>query len=101
MKYSIKISGKRKKIPVVIFEDKKYDLIGEFLLAERSTLKYFLDALENADKDSETEISGNAFTLTADKEKTTVTCDITDQSVAADTSELKALINDYINSLKS
>lgn len=101
MKYSIKISEGRKRFPVVNFEDEKYELIGEFLLAERGMLKYFLGALEKTDTESETEESGNAFTLTADKEMTTVTCDITDQSVEVDTSQLKTLINDYINYLKS
>ena len=62
MNYEIKITEHKRPLPYVVFEDEKYDLLGEFLLAERSFRRDIL-AVANDDAGSEesADFSGNAF----------------------------------------
>ena len=92
MNYEIKITEHKRPLPYVVFEDEKYDLLGEFLLAERSILKEIAALLES--KESGT-LSGNAFTLTVEGKDAVITNDITDKTLSVPTEELRQLTEDY------
>ena len=70
MKYEIKISEQKRPFPYVVFEDEKYNLLGEFLLAERSFRREILSATNEVDLGmSESEsFTGNVFTLEITKD---------------------------------
>ena len=102
MNYEIKITEHKHPVPYVVFEDEKYDLLGEFLLAERSFRREILSLTNEVDlgsSESET-FTGNAFTL----EITTDTCKITnlndDRELEVTTIEFKAILLDYIYALR-
>ena len=102
MNYEIKITEQKRPIPYVVFEDEKYDLLGEFLLAERSFRREILSLTNDVDLgSSESEsFTGNAFTLELTKD----TCKITnldgDRELEVTTKEFKALLLDYIYALR-
>ena len=102
MNYEIKITEQKHPIPYVVFEDEKYDLLGEFLLAERSFRRELLSVTNDVDLGlSESEsFTGNAFTLELTKD----TCKITnlndDRELEVSTKEFKAILLDYIYKLR-
>lgn len=102
MRYTIRLTEKEPVFPVVEFEDRKYNLLGEFMLAERGLLRHFADKFDELMPDSETsvEVSGNVFTMTSDNKFTTISNDITEQEITVDTSEFMELIIKYYSKLK-
>ncbi len=100
MNYTIELSGGKNKFPVVRFDDERYELISEFLIAERGLIGQFLKVLEEIEEsnDTQTELSGNAFTVTADNNRSLIRCDIDDRTAESDTSELISVMTAYIRS---
>lgn len=98
MRYKIRLTKKSPVMPVVTFEDEKYSLLGEFLLAERGLLGHFSERLDELTDGpvTEAEVSGNVFTMTADNEYTTISNEITGQDITVNTSEFKELLLKYI-----
>ena len=98
MKYKIRTVNSRRKFPEVVFEDEKYSLIGEMLLAERAFLTQLLDALDSASKDPDAgnaAFAGNAFSLFIAGDHTKITNDITGTETEAPTADLKKLVRTY------
>ena len=59
IEYRIKISGNKRKVPVMEFSDPQYDLAAELFLAERGLIGKLIEFLSV----DETEFGGNVFTL--------------------------------------
>lgn len=102
MNYEIKITERKHPVPYVVFEDKKYDLLGEFLLAERSFRREILSVTNDVDLGmSESEsFTGNAFTLEISKDTCKITNDNDDRELEVTIKELKAVLLDYIYALR-
>ncbi len=102
MNYEIKVTEHKRPVPYVVFEDEKYDLLGEFLLAERSFRREILSLTNNVDLDfSESEsFNGNAFTLALTKDTCRITNVSDDRELEVSTGEFKALLLDYIYALR-
>lgn len=101
MDYEIKITDHEHPVPYVVFEDKSRDLLGEFLLAERSFRREILSITNEVDHGmSESEsFSGNVFSLEINKD----TCKITDngdRELEVPTKEFKAILLEYIYALR-
>lgn len=98
IKYKIRTVNSRRKFPEVVFEDEKYALIGEMLLAERSFLPQLLEALDSVLKSDDTgnaSFAGNAFSLFIAGDYTKITNDITGTETEAPTADLKKLVRTY------
>lgn len=97
MKYKMKVTQGKHPVTEVIFEEEKYQLVGEMLLAERSFLPQMLDALENILKKGEASESfaGNAFSMFITSETTKIANDINGEETEAPTKELNKLIKRY------
>lgn len=102
MNYEIKISEHKHPVPYVVFEDKAYDLLGEFLLAERSFRREILSVTNDVDLEiSEKEsFAGNAFTLELTKDTCKITCDSDNRELEVGTKDFKAVLLDYIYALR-
>ena len=102
MNYEIKISEHKHPVPYVAFEDKAYDLLGEFLLAERSFRREILSVTNDVDLGiSEKEsFAGNAFTLELTKDTCKITCDSDNRELEVGTKDFKAVQLDYIYALR-
>ena len=102
MKYEIKISEHKRPVPYVVFEDEAYNLLGEFLLAERSFRREILSVTNNVDLGmSEAEsFSGNAFTLEISKNTCKLTNDGDGRELEVATQDFKAVLLDYIYALR-
>lgn len=102
MKYEIKITEHKRPVPYVVFEDNKYDLLGEFLLAERSFRRDILSVTNDVDLGmSESEsFTGNAFTLEINKDTCKITNDSDDRELEVGTGDFKAVLLDYIYALR-
>jgi len=102
MNYEIKITDHKHPIPYVVFEDKANDLLGEFLLAERSFRREILSVTNDVDLGlSESEsFSGNAFTLEINKDLCKITNDADNRELAISTKDFKAVLLDYIYALR-
>jgi len=102
MNYVIKISEHNHPVPYVVFEDKAYDLLGEFLLAERSFRREILSVTNDVDLGiSEKEsFVGNAFTLELTKDTCKITCDSDNRELEVGTKDFKAVLLDYIYALR-
>lgn len=103
MNYEIKITEHKRPLPYVVFEDEKYDLLGEFLLAERSFRRDILAAANDVDPGTaETaDFSGNAFSLEMNRDICRITNDLDGRELEVPTSEFKALLLDYIYALRA
>ena len=99
MNYEIKITEHNRPLPYVVFEDEKYDLLGEFLLAERSFRRDIL-AAANDDAGS-ADFSGNAFSLEINRDTCRITNDLDGRELELPTSEFKAVLLDYIYALRA
>ncbi len=102
MNYEIKISEQKRPVPYLVFEDDKYDLLGEFLLAERSFRREILSITNDVDlgmSDSES-FTGNAFTLDIAKETCKITNDSDGRKLEVATADFKAVLLDYIYALR-
>lgn len=102
MKYEIKITEQKHPIPYVVFEDEKFDLLGEFLLAERSFRREILSATNDVDLGmSESEsFTGNAFSLEISKDNCKITNDGDGRELTVGTEDFKAVLLDYIYALR-
>lgn len=102
MNYEIKISEHKHPVPYVVFEDKSYDLLGEFLLAERSFRREILSLTNDVDLGmSESEcFSGNAFTLEINKDTCKITNDNDSRELEVTIKDFKAVLLDYIYALR-
>ncbi len=98
MKYKVRTIRGRHQYVQVDFEDEKYNLVGEMLMAEKSFLQQIIKMLESVtgsdDLDSNS-FSGNAFSIYAAKETTKITNDINGEEAEAPTKELKKLAKVY------
>lgn len=102
IKYEIKLTQNQRPVPVVVFEDEKYSLLNEFLLAERSFRREVLSAVNNVDlgmAESES-FSGNAFTLVIDGETCKIINDTDDRELEVPTAEFKKILLEYIYTLR-
>ncbi len=102
MNYEIKITEHKHPVPCVVFEDKSYDLMGEFLLAERSFRREILSLTNDVDLGmSESEcFSGNAFTLEINKDTCKITDDNDSRELEVTIKDFKAVLLDYIYALR-
>ena len=102
MNYKIKITEHKHPVPYVVFEDKKYDLLGEFLLAERSFRRDILSITNDVDFGmSETEsFTGNAFTLEINKDICKITNDSDNRELEVSAEDFKAVLLEYIYALR-
>ena len=102
MNYEIKITERKHPVPYVVFEDKKYDLLGEFLLAERSFRREILSVTNDVDlgMSGSESFTGNAFTLEISKDTCKITNDNDDRELEVTIKELKAVLLDYIYALR-
>ena len=102
MNYEIKITEHKHPVPYVVFEDKSYDLLGEFLLAERSFRREILSLTNDVDLGmSESEcFSGNAFTLEINKDTCRITNDNDSRELEVTIKDFKAVLLDYIYALR-
>lgn len=102
MNYEIKITEHKHPVPYVVFEDESYDLLGEFLLAERSFRREILSMTNDVDLGmSESEcFSGNAFTLEINKDTCKITNDNDSRELEVTIKDFKAVLLDYIYALR-
>lgn len=102
MKYEIKITEQKHPVPYVVFEDEKFDLLGEFLIAERSFRREILSATNDVDLGmSESEsFTGNAFSLEISKDNCKITNDGDGRELTVGTEDFKAVLLDYIYALR-
>ena len=102
MNYEIKITEHKHPVPYVVFEDKSYDLLGEFLLAERSFRREILSLTNDVDLGmTESEcFSGNAFTLEINKDTCKITNDNDSRELEVTIKDFKAVLLDYIYALR-
>ena len=102
MNYEIKITEHKHPVPYVVFEDKKYDLLGEFLLAERSFRREILYVTNDVDlgMSGSESFTGNAFTLEISKDTCKITNDNDDRELEVTIKDLKAVLLDYIYALR-
>ena len=102
MNYEIKITEHKRPVPYVVFEDNAYDLLGEFLLAERSFRREILSITNDVDLGmSESEsFTGNAFTLEIGKDVCKITNDGDNRELEVATKDFKAILLDYIYALR-
>jgi hypothetical protein len=98
LKYKIEIEGKENPLPVVKFEDKKYDLAATFLLGEaRNFGAEIIAALgEVTDGKKKTgAFAGNVFSLEITPKTTTVCDDISGKECEIGTQDLKKIVEEY------
>ena len=98
MKYKIITTRGARPLVEVQFEDKRFSLVGEMLLAERGCLPQMRASLEKVLKSADTEnetFAGNAFSLFITKETTKLSNDINGEEAEAPTKELSRLIKVY------
>ena len=102
MNHEIKITDHKHPVPYVVFEDKSYDLLGEFLLAERSFRREILSLTNDVDLGmSESEcFTGNAFTLEINKDTCKITNDNDSRELEVTIKDFKAVLLDYIYALR-
>lgn len=102
MNYEIKITEHKHPVPYVAFEDEKYDLLGEFLLAERSFRREILSITNDVDLGmSESEsFTGNAFTLEINKDTCKITNDNDGRELEVAAKDFKTILLEYIYALR-
>ena len=99
MNYKIEIEGKANPVPVVTFEDDRYELAATFLLAEaRNFGSAIVDALnEVTSGEKETgSFAGNVFSLEIAPEKTTICDDISGKECEIETGALQEIAEEYV-----
>ena len=102
IKYEIKATSGEHPVPIVVFDDEGYDLLGEFLLAERSFRREILSQINEVDLNlSEKEcFTGNAFTLETNKSTCKIISNINGGELVLDTADFKQILLDYIYALR-
>lgn len=99
VKYRIEIENGKHPHPVVITEEKKYELAGEFLLAEgRNFGREILAAMNEvcSGERQESGFSGNVFSLEITRGQTRITHDISDRTCEIGTEALKKMLKEYL-----
>lgn len=98
MKYKFKtVRGKRPLVEVE-FEEERYELLGEMLIAERGLLGELTEVLDSVHKSRETEtatFSGNAFSVYIEGKTAKITNDINCEEAEAPTEDLRKLTKAY------
>ena len=84
------------------FEDKSFDLLGEFLTAEKSFRREILSTVNEVDLDmsGSDSFTGNAFTLDVNKDVCKITNDIDDRELEVPTEDFKKILLEYIYALR-
>ena len=98
LKYKIEIEGKANPLPVVTFEDEKYELAATFLLSEaRNFGSAILDALDEVTDGRKPtgSFAGNVFSLEITPETTTICDDISGKECEIGTQDLKEIAEEY------
>lgn len=98
MKFKVKTTRGKRPLVEVEFEEHKYALAGELLLAERPFLGEIIKALNKTlgDENSAAEsFSGNAFTIYITRETTKISNDINGEEVQTPTKDLLKLTKAY------
>ena len=101
LKYEIKIEGKNNPLPIVTFEDDRYELASTFLLAEaRNFGSAIVDALEEVTDGRKTtgSFAGNVFSLEITPETTTICDDISGKECEIGTEALQEIAEEYLAS---
>ena len=99
LKYNIEIEGKNNPLPVVHFEDERYELAATFLLAEaRNFGSAIVDALEEVTggKKQTGSFAGNVFSLEIAPETTTICDDISGKECEIGTAALQEIAEEYV-----
>ena len=97
MKYKVRtVRGKRPYVQVD-FEDEKYNLVGEMLLAERGLLNELIRSLDSVLDGGEESgsFAGNAFSVSITRETANITNDINGEETLAPSKELRKLTKVY------
>lgn len=102
MDFEIKITEHKHPVPYVVFEDEKYDLLGEFLLAERSFRREILSIANDVDlgMSGSESFTGNAFTLEMNKDNCKIINNLDDRELEVSVSEFKTVLLEYIYTLR-
>ena len=98
LNYKIAIEGKENPLPIVTFEDKRYELAATFLLGEaRSFGAEIVAALDEvcAGKKKTGAFAGNVFSLEISPKTTTICDDISGKECEIGTQDLKKIAEDY------
>lgn len=87
----------RRGVPMFVFEDKAYALLGEFLLAEgRNFGKEILSFLEKHKEQKEpAEFAGNVFRIEVLENEAKVVNDLTDKECRVPLADLANVVKDY------
>ena len=99
LNYKIEIEGKANPVPVVNFEDDRYELAATFLLAEaRNFGSAIVDALDEvtSGKKAAGSFAGNVFSLEIAPEKTTICDDISGKECEIATGALREIAEEYV-----
>ena len=104
LKYDIKIEGKNNTLPIVTFEDDRYELAATFLLAEaRNFGSAIVDALSEVTDGRKTtgSFAGNVFSLEITPETTTICDDISGKESEIGTEALREIAEEYVEAYES
>ena len=87
----------RRGVPMFVFEDKAYALLGEFLLAEgRSFGEEMLSFLEKCREQKQpAEFAGNVFRIEVRENEARVINDLTDKECRVSLADLAKVVRDY------
>ena len=99
LNYKIEIEGKSNPLPVVTFEDERYELAATFLLAEaRNFGSAIVDALEEVTdgKKQTGSFAGNVFSLEITSEITKICDDISGKECEIETAALQEIAEEYV-----
>ena len=104
IKYKIKYIEGDHPLAAVEFEDEKYKMLGEFMLAERSFRRDILGIVNEVDLGLSYKeyFSGNVYTLMVTPESCVLTNNLDDDapSLKVDTPEFKKIFLDYMYALR-
>ena len=98
LNYKIAIEGKENPLPIVTFEDSRYELAATFLLGEaRNFGTEIIAALDEvcAGKKKTGAFAGNVFSLEITPETTTICDDISGKECEIETRALKKAAEEY------
>ena len=99
LKYKIEIEGKENPLPIVTFEDDRYELAATFLLAEaRNFGSAIVDALEEVTggKKQTGSFAGNVFSLEITPKMTKICDDISGKECEIETAALQEIAEEYV-----
>ena len=104
LKYKIEIEGKQNPLPVVTFEDARYELAATFLLGEaRSFGAEIVAALDEvmSGKKKTGAFAGNVFSLEITPETTKICDDISGKECEIGTQDLRKIAGEYCAAYKN